>query len=105
MLTGLDRVLLSGKTEGVPTHRVQDVEAAQAFVARDDVCCRVTFRMTDVQPRPARVREHIEHVKLRLCRIETGFLRIKCMKKLALIPDGLPFRLDLIEGIWFATVA
>jgi hypothetical protein len=27
------------------------------------------------------------------------------MKKLALVPDGLPFRLDLIEGIGFTALA
>jgi hypothetical protein len=27
------------------------------------------------------------------------------VKKLALVPDGLPFRLDLVEWIWFTAVA
>jgi hypothetical protein len=27
------------------------------------------------------------------------------VKKLTLVPDGLPFRLDLVKRIWFAAVA
>src|SRR6478736_10027328 len=105
MLTGFDRVLLRGQTKRVPAHRVQDVEAAQAFIASNDVSCRVAFRMTNVQPGPARVRKHIEHVEFRLRRIETLLARVRRVKKLALVPDGLPFRLDLVERIWFTAVA
>ena len=105
MLTGFDRVLLCGQTKGVPAHGMQDVETAQAFIARYDVSRRVAFRMTNVQPRPARVRKHIEHVEFWLRRIETLLARVQRVKKLALLPNGLPFRLDLVERIWFTTVA
>ena len=105
MLTGFDRVLLRGQTECVPAHRVQDVEAAHAFVARNDVGGGVAFRMTNVQPGPARVRKHVEHVEFWLRRIETFLAGVGRVKKLALVPDGLPFRLDLVERIWFTAVA
>ena len=105
MLTGFDRVLLRGQTERVPAHWVQDVEAAHAFIARDDVSRRVAFRMPNVQPRPARVRKHIEHIEFWLRRIETFLAGVGPVKKLALVPDGLPFRLNLVERIWFAALA
>src|SRR5215470_1226014 len=100
MLTGFDRVLLCGQTKGVPAHGMQYVETAHAFIARYDVSGCVTFRMTNVQPRAARVRKHIEHIEFWLRRIETLVARVKRMKKLALFPNGLPFRLDLVERIW-----
>ena len=51
MLPGLDGILLGRQAKCVPAHRVQDVEAAQAFVASEDVGGRVAFRMPDVQAR------------------------------------------------------
>src|SRR6266508_5186616 len=101
MLTGFDRVLLRGQTKGVPAHWMQNAEAAQAFIARYDVGGSVAFRMTNVQPRPARVRKHIEHVEFWLRRIETFLAGVGRVKKPALVPGGLPFRLDLVERIWF----
>src|SRR6266481_1791231 len=99
MLASLNRILLCRQTECVPAHRMQNVEAAHAFVSRDDVCRGVAFGVADVQPGPARVREHIEHVELWLLRIEPFLAGIGRVKKLALVPDGLPLRLDLIEWI------
>ena len=37
--------------------------------------------------------------------IEVRFAGVRRMKKLALVPDGLPFRLNLVERVWFAAVA
>src|SRR5205085_10706390 len=105
MLTGFNRILLRRQSEGIPAHWMQDVEAAQTFISRNDVRGGVAFRMTNVQPRPARVRKHIEHVEFWLRRIETFLARVGPVKKLALVPDGLPFRLDLVERIWFTAVA
>src|SRR5262245_58261707 len=105
MLTGFDRVLFRGQAERIPAHRMQNVESTHAFVTRDDVSCRVAFRMTNVQPSPARVRKHVEHIEFWLRLIETFFVWIGCVKKLSLVPNGLPFRLDLIERIWFTAVA
>ncbi len=84
---------------------MQDVETAHAFVPRNDIGGGVTFRMADVQPSPARVGEHVEDVKFRLGRIEMFFAGIWCMEKLPLLPDCLPFWVDMIEWIWFATLA
>src|SRR6516165_3657643 len=105
MLTGFDRVLLRRQAKGVPTHRVQHSEAAHPLVTRGDVCGGVAFRMTNMQTGPAGVRKHVEHVKFWLFRIETVLAGIGRVEKLPLIPDGLPFRLDLVEGIWFTPIA
>jgi hypothetical protein len=61
--------------------------------------------MPDVQPGPARVREHIKHVEFLFRGIETFVTGIGNMKDLALIPDGLPFWLDPVEWIRFAALA
>jgi hypothetical protein len=58
-----------------------------------------------VQAGGARIREHSEHVELRLLGIEIPLVRIIHVKKLTLIPDRLPLRLDLIEWIRFAAFA
>src|ERR1044071_5661340 len=105
MLASFDCILLGGQTEGVPAHWVQDVETAQAFVTRNDVSGGVAFRMTNMQSGPARVRKHIEHIEFWLRRIEIFFAGIWRVKTLLLVPNSLPFRLDLVEGIWFTTVA
>ena len=105
MLAAFDRVLLRGQAECVPAHRMQHAEAAHPFVARNNVRGGVTFGMPDVQARPARVRKHVEDVKFWLRRIETFLARIGHMKKLSLLPDGLPFWFDLVERIRFATLA
>ena len=104
MLPGLDRVLLGRETECIPAHRVKNIEAAQAFVARDDVRGGVTLGMSHVEPGAARIGEHIEHVKLRFRRIEIFFAGIRCVEGTGLIPPCLPLRLDLIERIWFAAL-
>src|SRR5438552_8572565 len=105
MLAAFDRVLLRGQTECVPTHRMQHVEAAHPFVAGYDVRCGVTFGMSNVQPSPARVRKHVEYIKFWFPGIETLLAGIGRMKKLPLLPDGLPFWFDLVERIRFATLA
>src|SRR5262249_44598806 len=99
MLTGFDRVLLRRQAKGVPAHWVQNIEAAHPLVTRDDVCGGVAFRMTNMQTGPAGVRKHVEHVKFWLFRIETFFAGIWRVKKLALVPDCLPFRLHLVARL------
>ncbi len=42
-------LLLGRQAEGVPAHRVQDVEALHALVAGEDVRGDVAFRVADVQ--------------------------------------------------------
>ncbi len=75
------------------------------FIARDDVSRGVAFRMPNVQPGPARVRKHIEYIEFWLRSIETFLAGVRRVKKLAFVPDGLPFRFDLVERVWFAAVA
>jgi hypothetical protein len=105
VLAALNCILLGGEAECVPAHRVQNVEAAHAFVTRDDVGGGVALGMSDVQARAAGVREHVEDIKFRLRAIEVFLAWIWRVKKLALFPDFPPFRLDLVERIWFAALA
>src|SRR5436190_21772106 len=105
MLAGLDCVLLSGKAECVPPHRMKDVESAQASVARNDVRRCVTFRMSDMQSGPTRIRKHVQDVELGLGWIEILFSGIRRMERTVLFPSGLPLRLDLVERIRFTAFA
>src|SRR4029077_4687345 len=65
----------------------------------------VAFGMPDVQPRAARIREHIEDVELWLGAIEVFPARVGGVKCPAFIPKALPLRLEPIEGIRFAARA
>ncbi len=60
MRARLDRVLLGRQAERVVAHRVQDVEAVHALEAGVHIGRDVTERVADMQPDPARVREHVE---------------------------------------------
>src|SRR3712207_745717 len=84
---------------------MQDVEAAHALVARDDVRRRVTLRVPDMQSGAARVGEHVQDVELWLRRIEARLAGVGRVKGALLIPDRLPLRLDDIEGIRLAALA
>src|SRR5215470_14317384 len=105
MLASFNRILLRRQTERVPPHWMQNVESAGAFVACHDIGRCVAFRMANMQPSPAGVRKHVEHIELWLRRIETFLAGIGCIKNVALVPDGLPLSLNLIEWIWFAALA
>ena len=97
VLSRFDRILLSGKSERIPAHRMQHVKPAHPLVARDDVGRGVTFRMSDVQTRAARIWKHIEDVELRLCRIEIRIAGVRRMEAAVFFPDRLPFRLEMVE--------
>jgi hypothetical protein len=60
----LDGELLGRQAEGVEAHRVQHVEAAHPLEAGVDVGGDVSERVTDVQPDPRGVGEHVEDVEL-----------------------------------------
>ncbi len=66
MGAGLDGVFLRRQPEGIPAHRMQNISALHAQVATEDIRSRVSFRMPDVQPRPRRIRKHVEDVGFRL---------------------------------------
>ena len=57
----LDGGVFCGQTEGVPTHRVQDIEAAHPFIAGQRVADRVVAQVSDVE-RAAGVGKHLENV-------------------------------------------
>ena len=84
---------------------MENVPAAQPLVARNDICRGVAFRMPDVQTRAARVGEHVEDVVFRLGWVKARFARIGCAKSPVFLPDGLPFRFEDVEGVWFTAFA
>ena len=88
VVAGFDGVLLGGKAERVPAHRVKHVEALGAFVARENIGTGVAFRVPDVKPRRRRIREHIEHVKFRFVRLIFG------AERLVVRPEFLPAFFD-----------
>ena len=67
---------------------MQDVEAAHAFVAGDDVRGGVAFGMADVQAGAARIGEHVEDVVFRLGRIESSSPGFGAWKAARFIPDA-----------------
>ena len=62
VLPGLYRVLFGGQAVGIETHRVQHVEALQAFVPGVDVAGDIAERMPYMQSCPGGVREHVQDV-------------------------------------------
>src|SRR5437868_9056843 len=105
MLTGLDGILFRRQSKRIPTHRMQNVEAPEPFISGDDIGSGVPLGMADVQPGPAWIWKHVQHVKLRLRLIEVLVARIGRVKYLFLVPNLLPFRLDSIEWIRFSALA
>ena len=73
----LNRVLLCWKAERVPTHWMEHIEALELLVATDDVGRRVALRMSDVEARTRRIREHVEAIELRLRGVEAGLVRVR----------------------------
>ena len=59
VFAGGDGVLFRGQAEGVPTHRVEDVEALGFLVAAQDVGSGVALGVADMEARPGRVGEHV----------------------------------------------
>ena len=97
VLTGLDGVLLGGQAERIVAHRVQDVVALHAAVARERIGRDVTQRVTHVQALTRGVGEHVENeVGLaggqRASQFTRGVVRIE---RAQLLPAVLPLRLDL----------
>ena len=91
----LDGVLLGGQAERVVAHRVEDLEAFHAFVARDDVRGGVALGVADVQARAAGVREHVEDVEFRVARVEGRGND----ERLVVLPVLLPLLLDYLERV------
>src|SRR5690606_189513 len=66
MSSCLDRVLLRRKSKGVPPHRMQNIKAPHSLIAGDDIGGRVSLGMPHMQSTAGRIREHVEHVVLRV---------------------------------------
>ena len=93
MLAGLDRVVLGRQPEGVVAHRVHDLIAAAAPEVGDRVADRVGLQVADV--RLARgVGQHLEHVALRLRRVELRGPGVRDHPGVLRLPDELPLALD-----------
>ena len=87
------RGALGRQSEGVPAHRMEDVVALHAPLARHDVRRRVALRVTDVQARTGGVGEHVKDVVLGPALQDLRVVRRA--EGLVLAPDLLPLRLDL----------
>src|SRR5690606_33219278 len=85
MLPGMDGILFSWKAKRVVSHRVQHIESFQPFEPGQDIGGDVTQRMPYVQPRPGRVRKHIQDIILWLA--SSGL----SLKSLVGCPKLLPF--------------
>ena len=92
----LDRVLLGGKSEGVPADRMQDLAAPRPPIAGDDVGGGVALGVADVQSGAGRIRKHVEHVIFRSGPIVVG------SKGMIFFPERLPVRLDFLKVVVFA---
>ncbi len=84
---------------------MQDVKTFHAFVPSDDIGRGVSFEMADVKSLAARIREHIEHVKLGFRGIESWFVGAWRMKCLPRQPKLLPFWLEFRKGKLFSSLA
>jgi hypothetical protein len=102
VLAGADRVLLRREPERVVAERVQHGAAGHAQEPARRVGADVTERVPDVQANPARVREEVEDVGLRL---PCGPLeadrersdRVRYLERAVRSPPGLPRELDLVR--------
>src|SRR5436190_15117548 len=109
MLSRPDRILLRRQTKCIPTHRMQNVETPLPAIPCQDVRSRVTFRVANMQSRPARIWKHIEDVILRRCLPPVAFCKwmrsrnrltgVPRPKRLLVIPELLPLRLDQVAGV------
>src|SRR5262249_40140144 len=90
----LDGVLLGGKSERVPTHRMQDIVAAHPLVSANDIGRRISFRRPASESSPGGIREHVEDVEL-----GTGVVEVDGTESLVPFPDGLPLGLDALRVV------
>ncbi len=98
VLAGFDGELLGGQAEGIPAHRVQDIEAPHPVEARENIRRGVALDMADMEAVAARVGEHVENVELRLGRVEALVTRVFGAEGTALDPLLLPLGFELREG-------
>ena len=98
VLASFDRELFRRQPEGIPTHGVQDVEAAHPLETGNDIGSRISFDVAHVQTLATRVREHVEDVEFRFCGIKSRFPRVRRTKNPVGQPSGLPFGFEIEKG-------
>ena len=94
VLPGLYGVLLSGQSVRVEAHRVEYIEALQAFVAAVYIAGDIAKRVSYMQSGSARVGEHIEYVERFFVAPVAYFVGV------VLLPERLPFLLNFREIIF-----
>ena len=96
MLAGLDRILLGGKTKGIPAHRMQHIVTLEAVITGKDIGGGVSLNMADMQTVTTRIRKHIEHEIFLRPRPEIRISGIGRTEDLCadpmLLPAGFKFR-------------
>ena len=90
----LDGGVFGRQAEGIPTHRMQHIEALHAAIARDDVADRVIAHVTHVDV-ARRIREHLEHVLL------GASIALRRLMGAGCFPRSLPARLDILRIVLF----
>ena len=98
VLAGADRGVLGREPERVVAHRVDHLVAVAAPEVGDRVAERVVLQMADVRLAGG-VREHLEHVGLRLRVVEPGVAGVGHLPGPLLVPQRLPARLDLTRVV------
>ena len=80
-----NRLVFGRLAEGVPAHRVQDVEAGHALETAEGVSGDVVLQVPDVETRAGGVREELQTVELRLSGMVRG------AESALRLPPALPF--------------
>ena len=81
-------VLFGRQSERVPAHRMHHAIAPHPTVAANDIRGGIPFRVADVQPIPAGIGEHVEHVLL------GPFGQSRGRERAVLFPVFLPLRFN-----------
>ena len=102
VLTRLDRVLFGRQAEGIPSHRMEHIVAAQPVIAGQDVRCGVPFNVADMEAVSARVGKHIEDEVLLRLGSKTWLPGVGGTECVGLQPVLLPAGFKLREGIVLA---
>ena len=95
MGAGLDGVLFSRESKGIPAHRVEDIVSAGHFVAPQNVASGKILNMSGVKTRSAWVGEHVQKVILRLIG------NVRSLKCALFFPKLLPTLFNFGERIVF----
>ena len=94
VLTGLNGILLSRQSVGVVAHGVKHIEALKTLIARIDITCYVSERVSDVQAGSAGIRKHVENIEFRARCID------RCLVDIVFSPVILPSLLDVFVIIF-----